>query len=359
MARRNASYQQLFLDSLGGFGESAMKAGSVVGDHNRAEAENTRQDAESKARLGLVGEQTRGAKTDADSKGLDYDRSLQKSNLEKSMLGGLDSFSADPLAADAKLASMALGRTVTPEELRTQRGREEKVKGLEVEEKEFGLGEKKNKAGRDAAESLAGIGETAARTKLLGAQTEKAGAEAKAAGEPNKGKPPTESQSNSALFGRRLELAMRDMDEIKTGGHDAASVGAGLNRAASKMPGGNLMASDNTQRQKNAETNFLTAVLRKESGASISPSEFGTGEQLYFERTGDSDAVKEQKARNRAQALAGLKAGSGSAWETVQLTPAGEKPAAGGLDAADPKVKAALAAGYSEDEIRAYLGKGK
>lgn len=173
MARRNASYQQLFLESLDGAGQGAMQAGKLVGDTDRANAENIRQEAESKARLGLVGEQTRGAKTDADSKSLSYDQAFREEGIKSSMLGGLDAHKADPLYADAKLASLTLGRTVTPEELRTQRGQEQKKAGLEVEGKEFELGEKKNKAGRDAAESTAGIAETQARTKLYGAQAEK------------------------------------------------------------------------------------------------------------------------------------------------------------------------------------------
>lgn len=202
---------------------------------------------------------------------------------------------------------------------------------------------------RDAEKHTSDMETDKSQRRLLGAQADKGEAEAKAT--PHK--PPTESQSNSALFGRRLELAIRDMEEIKTGGHDPASIGAGAARGLSKLPGGNLAVSkipggDATQRQKNAETNFLTAVLRKESGASISPTEFSTGEQLYFERAGDSEAVKQQKARNRDQALLGLKAAAGSAWEAVDLTPAGEKPAAAG------KPKAPLA-NLSDEDLDAQL----
>lgn len=183
----------------------------------------------------------------------------------------------------------------------------------------------------DNRKTSAEIEESGARTARIGAET--------AAG-PN-AKPPTESQSNAALFGRRMELAMSDLEAVKTAGHDASTLTAGIGRKLQKLPGGNMITSDGAQRQRNAETNFLTAVLRKESGASISPSEFSSGEELYFDRTGDSAALKEQKARNRAQAYEGLKSGAGPAWQGVaaveQGRPAGNlaaasAPASGAVD---------------------------
>jgi hypothetical protein len=201
---------------------------------------------------------------------------------------------------------------------------------------------------REAAESAAGITETKARTGLLGAQTLKAKAEAEAG---PKGKPPTESQSNAALFGRRLELAMKDLEQVKTNGYDASSVSAGLGRKLQKLPGGNLVTGDGAQRQRNAETNFLTAVLRKESGASISPTEFKSGEELYFDRTGDGQALKEQKARNRLQALEGLKAGAGTAWEAA-------KPVDVPDDISDDELDAKLRAAGIDPVTGKRIGKG-
>jgi len=216
--------------------------------------------------------------------------------------------------------------------------KEAKAEATKAARDTFKFGEEKLKAGRDAAESKAGLAETAARVNLLGAQADKAGTEAKVGPQ----KPPTESQANSALFGRRLELAMRDMEQVKAGGYDATTIPAGLGRTLQKLPGGNMTASDGAQRQRNAETNFLTAILRKESGASISPTEFKGGEELYFDRTGDSQTLKEQKARNRMQAMEGLKAGAGPAWETVNLTPPGDAGNLGDLtdDDLDAKLRA-------------------
>lgn len=213
--------------------------------------------------------------------------------------------------------------------------------------KKESMAEEKRKQGKYESEMETDKSQRA----LYGAQSQLAQAGATAKENPQ-AKPATESQSNAALFGKRMELAMQDMERVKQGGYDPSKVSSGIGRALSKTPlVGNFLASDKLQEQKNAETNFLTAVLRKESGASISPSEFTTGEQVYFDRPGDSDSLKQQKARNRQQALEGLKAASGNAWDSV---------ASAGTDsteAQDPRVQAALKAGYSMDEIRQYFGR--
>jgi len=65
------------------------------------------------------------------------------------------------------------------------------------------------------------------------------------------------------------------------------------------------------QQVDQARRNFITAVLRKESGASISPSEFANEEKKYFPQTGDTDTVIKQKqdARELAIKAMGIQAG--------------------------------------------------
>ena len=57
--------------------------------------------------------------------------------------------------------------------------------------------------------------------------------------------------------------------------------------------------------------NFITAVLRKQSGASIAPSEFAGEEMKYFPQPGDTPEVIQQKANNRATAIKGFKLNAG------------------------------------------------
>lgn len=64
----------------------------------------------------------------------------------------------------------------------------------------------------------------------------------------------------------------------------------------------NILKSEDQQIMDSAKQNFITAVLRQESGASISPTEFSKEEKKYFPQPGDTiETVKEkQKARELA-----------------------------------------------------------
>lgn len=110
----------------------------------------------------------------------------------------------------------------------------------------------------------------------------------------------TEGQANASLYADRMQEANKQLADIYKGG-DFSSIATGAERMAP-----NLLKSDRVQVAEQAERNFLNAVLRRESGAVISPSEFREGKKQYFEVTGDSDAVKRQKALNRQTAVEGL-----------------------------------------------------
>ena len=274
MARRNSSYQDLFLQSLDGLGRTAMGAGQMVGQHNRAEAENTRQQAEETRRGEEHKTRMPGLKAEADSKSLDYDKALRQENITKSMMGGLEAHKADPLYADAQLASLTLGRQVTPEELRTQRGREEKMKGLEVESAEFGLGEKKNKAGRDAEAHRSGLQTDEAQRGLIGAQTEKTRADAAKAEreKPYQGIKLTEGQSK--VIGAAA-TAKQMLDEIATEFKEGKLGGAGGFAAdvveSVPLVGGKLAPKTNAYNDKRRIT--AETFLREATGAAAPAEE--------------------------------------------------------------------------------------
>ena len=122
----------------------------------------------------------------------------------------------------------------------------------------------------------------------------------------------TENQSNSAIFGKRIMDSEQQFDEIKRLGYDAASSGRRITKI---LP--NELKSELTQRQEQAERNFLTATLRKESGAAISDGEFATGKQQYFPQPGDSEGVLKQKKKNREAALAGMRVAAGDAFRAI------------------------------------------
>lgn len=72
--------------------------------------------------------------------------------------------------------------------------------------------------------------------------------------------------------------------------------------------------SPEQQQNSQARRNFISAVLRKESGAAISPQEYTSEEKKYFPQLGDSDAVIKQKqdARNSAIQALEIQAGPGA-----------------------------------------------
>lgn len=87
-------------------------------------------------------------------------------------------------------------------------------------------------------------------------------------------------------------------------------------RITERLPQG--WKSEDRQRFEQATTDFITAVLRPESGAQINQSEFDDAKTVYIPRPGDSEAVLQQKAASRAAAIAGLELAAGSALEEVR-----------------------------------------
>lgn len=78
-------------------------------------------------------------------------------------------------------------------------------------------------------------------------------------------------------------------------------------RAAAPFGLGNYLVSDDYQKFDQAQRDFINAVLRRESGAAISESEFQNARQQYFPQPGDGPDVIQQKARNRQLAVQSLR----------------------------------------------------
>jgi len=106
-------------------------------------------------------------------------------------------------------------------------------------------------------------------------------------------KPPSQSQFRSAGFAQRMEQANTILEELDLKGFTPAGPGGLLPDFL------NRLKSDDRQRFEQAVTNFITAKLRKESGAAIAESEFVTARQTYIPQAGDSEAVLDEKARTR------------------------------------------------------------
>lgn len=111
--------------------------------------------------------------------------------------------------------------------------------------------------------------------------------EREAKGSAAEGKPATQEQLTAAGFSKRLENANKELEDLE-------SAGTGLsNMVTSHLP--NAMQSSEKRRLENAKIDFVTAQLRKESGAAISPDEFKMADMLYFPQPGDDPQTLAQK----------------------------------------------------------------
>lgn len=83
---------------------------------------------------------------------------------------------------------------------------------------------------------------------------------------------------------------------------------------------GNYGRDPEFQRFDQARRDFVNAILRRESGAVISQSEFDNANKQYFPAPGDTPEVIEQKRRNRLTAIQGIRIGASSGAPYVDAT---------------------------------------
>ena len=144
-------------------------------------------------------------------------------------------------------------------------------------------------------------------------------------------KPLTETQSNATAFGMR----MLDSNQILNALEDKGVTDTGIIRSAvsgtvglapfigekleektsaamNVLPGFLGGPSAEQQQVDQARRNFITANLRKESGAAISPAEFETEEKKYFPQIGDAPPVIKQKREARELAIRAMNIQSGN-----------------------------------------------
>lgn len=108
-------------------------------------------------------------------------------------------------------------------------------------------------------------------------------------------KPLTEFQGKAVTFGTRAAESSNILDNIAG---DYSSMGVNY------LP--SFMNSAKGQQAQQAQSNFVNAVLRQESGAAINPSEFDNARKQYFPQPGDKPAVIAQKKRNREMVVQGF-----------------------------------------------------
>lgn len=117
-------------------------------------------------------------------------------------------------------------------------------------------------------------------------------------------KPLTEAQGKDAVFATRAGGALPTLEKY---GNALASPTAAFGSSFPLI--GNYLKPEDYQRAEQAGNEFLTAILRKDSGAVIGKEELSSYGNTYLPRPGDSAAVLEQKRVARQRALDALKSG--------------------------------------------------
>ena len=140
----------------------------------------------------------------------------------------------------------------------------------------------------------------------------------------------TESQGNATAYGMRMREANAILEPLEkagktnTGlikgvvggtlgvipliGDKLEDVSGSVFNALPQILGG---LSPAQQQVAQARINFITAILRKESGAAIGRDEFATAEKNYFPKPGDDDAAIAQKQQARRTAIKAMEIQAG------------------------------------------------
>jgi len=134
---------------------------------------------------------------------------------------------------------------------------------------------------------------------------------------------PTEFQGKSHLYAARMSEADKTITDLEGAGTNLVQQGL------SNVPvAGNYLISSDYQKFDQAKRDFLNAVLRQESGATITPSEFANGEKQYFPQPGDGPDVIAQKRANRRLAIEKIQENAGPAFNQ----PGDQQDGAGWMD---------------------------
>jgi hypothetical protein len=129
------------------------------------------------------------------------------------------------------------------------------------------------------------------------------------------GKAQTESQANAALYAERMAESEPVFESFAPPSYGS--------RAKESLPGniGNVMLTPEARQWFQAERNFINAVLRKESGAVISDSEFDSARKQYIPQPGDDEKTKPQKRQARETAIRAIGAAAGANYKPAPINP--------------------------------------
>lgn len=161
----------------------------------------------------------------------------------------------------------------------------------------------------------------------------------------------TGEQSNARGFAARMAASNQVLEDPEI----LSTLQSGFNRRVTDyLPAelGNKLAGEKFQQANQAKLNFITAQLRKESGAVIGKDEYTAADRTYFPQPGEGPDVIRQKAEARRIAIKAME-GSGGAGFKLEGEGAPEKAKAPPVkpSAALDEARSAIARGAPKDAV--------
>jgi len=151
------------------------------------------------------------------------------------------------------------------------------------------------------------------------------------------GKPLTEFQGKATNFGIQMAGSMKEMKAVENSGFNPTSTKNQALLAVSGTSLGNMVASPEAQRYKQAMDNFTENFIRFKSGANVPMHEIEKDLKNMMPQTGDTPDKIEQKQRARERALEGMAISAGPGVKHIVSAYSIEAPA---MKGATPNVNA-------------------
>lgn len=120
----------------------------------------------------------------------------------------------------------------------------------------------------------------------------------------------TDDQTKAAGFTDRTVASDKIINDLTTAGYSPSMY---TDEIAESKLGNKFALTGQGQQFVQAKRDFVNAILRRESGAAISQSEFENANKQYFPQSGDKPETIQQKADNRQLAIQSLKRSAGPA----------------------------------------------
>jgi len=178
------------------------------------------------------------------------------------------------------------------------------------------------------------------------------------AGTEKKKDPFTEGQKKAAGFAVRMDAAVGQMEALEDSGFNPVNA---YDVTVENFPFvgdlvENYFKTAKYQQYNRAVNDFLTAQLRKESGAQINASEFDLMYKTYLPLPGDKEAVLQAKREARRAALAAMIGDAGEAYKrTADIVAAEAGDAAPSRPSSDEALRILIERAKNNPELQAEL----